>query len=309
LQLSKATSVIEEYVNQNYGDLITVAEPYYHSNNHFWLAELKSDYPRFIHDDKNPKTTIVKYLTLKKLGEVRLSDDNKIDATPRNELVSRLHETLQQWREQVEGIILSTSSDKLAKIGALKDVLNPIVIAVDYFSHEGVEILPYSQIRKDPRSKKMLVWLRFLSQVGLLEEKGDGFGYGPKFAEMFKRLGNKENLTNRIISYIMREHYSAMRQMLEVSRFDPYLHMETCYYAPCIQAGRLLYRKEETLLDVYHQWYPRYPDYRLSPILGQLKEVGLLRKEGEYWYGDEDTWGNIDPLKKEVPEVLEPLRA
>lgn len=309
--MDKAVEKITEYVDRNYGDLITTGDPLHYTKERFWVAELKSDYPRFIHDDKNPKTTIVKYITLRQLGEVRLTDDNEIEGTSRGEVVSRLTDMLLQWREQVEGIVLSCSSDKLARIGSLKDVLNPIVIAVDHFSREGVESLTYEEIRRDARSKIMLRWLRFLSQIKILEEKEeeDRFTYGPKFAELEKQAGNKKKLTNTIISYVMREYYTSVKQILEISRFDPYLHMETCYYAPCIQAGRLLHRREESLLALYHKWYGRFADYRLRPILGHLEDVELLRREGDYWYGDEDTWKTIDPLQKGLPQELAPIKA
>lgn len=309
--MDDATETIAEYVDRNYGDLITNSKPLHYTKERFWVSELKSDYPRFIHDDKNPKTTIVKYIMLRQLGEVRLTDDNQIDGTSRNEVVSRLNDMLQQWRETVEGIVLSSSSDKLAHIGSLKDVLNPIVVAVDHFSREDIESLTYEEIRKDARSKIMFRWLRFLSQLKILEDKEeeDRFTYGPKFAELEKQVGKNETLTNTIISYVMREYYPSVRQILEISRFDPYLHMETCYYAPCIQAGRLLYRREESLLALYHKWYGRFADYRLRPILGQLENVGLIRKEGQYWYGSEDTWLTLGPLKKQVPLEIAPIRA
>lgn len=296
-------------MDSNYGDLITVGKPL-HYKNQGWVAELKSDYPRTIRDDKPPYSTFVKYITLRELGEVRLSDNNEIEGTSRKELVERLTSSLTQWRQQVEEIILSTSSDRLARIGRLKDTLNPIVLVVDHFSREGVELLSYEEIRKDPRSKQMLRWLDFLQQIKLVEKKDEGFTYGAKFAELEKKLGPGSNLSDTIISYIMKNYYATMRQALEIWRFDPYLHMETCYFAPSLQAGRLLYRKEASLLALYHKWYRvQSPNYRIRPILDQLQEVGLLEKEGEYWIGSKEMWKNLDPLKKNIPQEIAPLKA
>jgi hypothetical protein len=307
--MKDATEAIERYVDNTYGDLITTGKPL-HYKSRGWVAELKSDYPRTIRDDKDPHSTFVKFITLRELGEVTLSDNNEIEGTPRKELVERLTSSLTQWRQLVEEIILSTSSNRLAKIGRLKDTLNPIVLVVDHFSREGVDLLSYEEIRKDPRSKKMLRWLEFLEQIKLVAKKDDGFTYGNKFSELEKQLGPGENLTDTVISYIMQNYYATMRQALEIWRFDPYLHMETCYFGPSLQAGRLLYRKEASLLALYHKWYQKQsPNYRIRPILDQLQEVGLLEKEGEYWVGSKDMWKTLAPLKEKVPQEIAPLKA
>ena len=54
--------VVEEvrrYTRQHYGNLISVGEPEFNARTNTWVAELKSDYPRIIPDDRTPSKKIM----------------------------------------------------------------------------------------------------------------------------------------------------------------------------------------------------------------------------------------------------------
>ena len=81
---------IDQYVTRHYGNLISAAGPTFDEKSKTWVAELKSDYPRIITDDKSPQERILKFLPVRQIGEVRLSPGGQVEGTPRDECVTRL---------------------------------------------------------------------------------------------------------------------------------------------------------------------------------------------------------------------------
>ncbi|MDV3276989.1 MAG: hypothetical protein LYZ69_00805 [Nitrososphaerales archaeon] len=305
--MSEPVRKIRRYVDRNYGDTITVADPLYYANQKFWVAELKSDYPRRIRDDKNNQS-FVKFLTLRDLGEIRLTDDNRIEATPREELVERLRSRLEQWRETAQQIILSTSSEELAPLGAFKDSINPIVLVIRWLAKKGKHEITNEQLTKEPDPRKMLRWINFLVDIKLLQRSDRGFTYSNLFTEMEKETAGEgtEHFVNHVVAYIMKDYYHMIRQVFRVSRFETYLHMATCYYAPSIQAERMLYRNEDSLLRLYHKWYSKsFSDLRLSSILDELEHQKIMTWVDDYWYGSSEIWSRIQPLISTIPQVVE----
>jgi hypothetical protein len=306
--MSEQARAIRRYVDRSYGDAITVTEPIHYPNGKFWVGELKSDYPRRIRDDKGNQS-FLKFLTLRDLGEVKLTDDNHIEATPREELIERLHSRLQQWQEKAQQIILSSTAEELAPLGAFKDSINPIVMWVRYLARKKNEIT-YEQITREPNPKQTQRWIDFLVQIKLLEPSSNGFTYSNLFLSMEKEVLSdptkvREDFVNHVVAFIMRDYYNMIRQVFRVSRFETYLHMTICYYAPSIQAERMLYRKEESLLKLYHKWYSKtYSDPRLSNVLEELEHQKILKKVDDYWYGSEEIWNRIKPQLQTIPQEI-----
>lgn len=307
--MSEQVRAIRRYVDKSYGDAITVTEPVHDPNEKAWVGELKSVYPRRIRDDM-ANQSFLKFLTLRDLGEVKLTDDNRIEATPREELIERLRSRLQQWQEKAQQIILSSTADELAPFGAFKDSISPIVMWIRYLARKGKNEIAYEQIAREPNPKQTQRWIDFLVQTKLLEPSSNGFTYSNLFLSMEKEVlsdpkKSKEDFVNHVIAFIMREYYPMIRQVFRVSRFETYLHMTTCYYVPSIQAERLLYRREESLLRLYHKWYSRtYSDTRLSNVLEDLEHQRIVKRVGDYWYGTEEIWAKIKPQLLTIPQEI-----
>src|SRR5487761_725354 len=279
--MSDPVREIRRYVDRNYGDAISTEEPLYYESQKFWVAGLKSDYPRMIHDDYN-KESFVKFLTLKDLGEVRLSEDNIITATLREQLIERLQSRLLQWRERAQEIVLSSSAEELAKLGALKDSIAPIVVVVRYLAGKGRHEITKRQLEGEQRS--MLRWMDFLKQIKLLEPTENGFTYSSLFATLEKQTAGNgvEEFVNHVVAYIMKN-----------------------YYSTSIQAGRMLYSKETSLLALYHKWYSRsYSDLRFSSILQELKNQRVLTERDGYWYGSDEISSRLQPLIQSIPQEI-----
>jgi hypothetical protein len=84
-----AMSAVRKYVIQHYGNLISVDEPEFDSRDKTWVAELRSDYPRIIHDDRSPNERILKFLSLRRLGTIKIGENlEPLEATSRDTCVT-----------------------------------------------------------------------------------------------------------------------------------------------------------------------------------------------------------------------------
>ena len=318
--MSESSRTIRGYVNRNYGDVITVDEPVYYENDKFWIAELKSDYPRKIHDDRQ-KESFTKFLMLRNLGDVKLTADNHITGTPRIELIQRLKSRLQQWQEIAQRIVLTSSAEELAQLGALKDSISPIVVLVRFLASKGNHEVSNAEVEAARISKK---WIDFLIQAQLLERTTNGFTYSPLFTSLESEVLNKgrlesetlnkgrdiEAFVNHVIAYIMKNHYSFIRHVFKIWRFETYLHTATCYYAMSIQANQMLYLTTESLLSFYHKRYSKsYSIVRFESNLHELKNQHVLSLSDKYWYGSDDIWKRLKPLISTIPEEITSRRA
>jgi hypothetical protein len=307
MTMTEEARKIRRYVDRNYGDAITVETPAYYASKKYWTAELKSDYPRRVHDDYRNES-FVKFLEIKDLGEVRLTDDNHITGPPREKLTEKLDLRLRQWRERAQVIIMSASAEELAHLGALKDSIMPITVVIRYLAQKDNTEVTHDQLKKADIDER---WIQFLVDIKLIQPTESGFTYSNLFTsletESTSAAGKRstEEFVSHVIAHIMKNYYSTIRQVFKVWRFETYLHAATCYYGPSIEAGRMLYRNPDSLNRLYHKWYSKtYSDLRLQGIFQELETQKILTRVENYWYGSKEIWGKLEPLIQTMPQVL-----
>lgn len=101
-----ANRAIRSVMFQKYGNLISSEEPVFDEVTRTWQAALKSDYPRFIRDDINPEKRMIKFITLRGLGGIRLSEQFKlVEATPRETCVENLGKSIRLWQEGLRELL------------------------------------------------------------------------------------------------------------------------------------------------------------------------------------------------------------
>jgi len=304
------TKVIQAYVMGHYGNLISSDAPVFDSVSRTWVAELRADYPRILRDDERPNHTFVKFLSLRGLGEVRLAENLTVeDATTRTDCVLRVDTLLARWRQRAEDLVVSATASELARIGKVKDSLNPIVMIISNFLRPDREMITNSEIDREPRPQRMRQYFRFLEQISLLEETTGGYKYAPLFTELRKSAKDNEDFMTKIIGHVIEKHYPTIKDFFEISRFEPFVHMDNCYYAYALQAEELLARKENSLMDQFSRWYGTKSQMRLRSILDELVRVRILDYKGGFYYGRDEPWQAIMSLRDQLPTELAPLRA
>src|SRR3972149_9452802 len=182
-----AKSLVRSYVRQHYGNLISVGEPEFDTEQKTWVAELHSDYPRIIHDDRYPNERILKFLSLRRLGTIKIGenlDQNTIVATPRDTCVDNLSCYLNLWQERVERIIVKASSDKLANTNAARTFLGKIGTIISRLKYKS--IILDSEIEAFPikEAEKLRRYLQLLEGLEIVAHNDNGYSYGNTFTAL-----------------------------------------------------------------------------------------------------------------------------
>lgn len=295
---------ISRYVRLHYGNLVTFDEPVFAEGR--WETDLKVDYPVVIQDDRTTER-MIRFLSFKGLGHVRFTQDFRVtERTPNEECADLLSGHLAKWRKRTERIVMEASADNLARVGKLREVLHPIEVIVCSLIDPGeISQAEVSEWRRPERSKQ---YLSLLEQNEVVRRTETGYAYGNAFTSIQKRVEEQkpedyyDAIVESVIAYIIKRNYSVLRQVFQVSRLEPIVHMDNCYYEPALQAEKLLYKKEGTLVDRYNSIYPRISRAELKPALHELVRIEMLTKEGEYFYGKNNLFAEMQQMQSALPE-------
>jgi len=303
-------SVVEEvrkYAIRHYGNLISVGEPEFDARTRTWLTELKSDYPRIIHDDRSPNERILKFLSLRRLGIIKLGENlQPIEATSRETCVQNLSTFLDMWRERAERIIVRVSSDHFAQINEAQWVLAKVgMIVLNLLQKEIIlegEIASHHPTEED----KIRRYLKLLEGLDLVRQIDEGYTYGNLFTELRRQTSNTQEFKTVILSHIIRERYSTLKESFGISQLETFVHVDSCYYRPALEAEKLLYWTADSIIDHYTKLYGRKSPLRITYILGELVNVKALEREDKYYFGNEELFSQMLDLKSEMTELAPP---
>ena len=303
-----ATQEIRKYVFQNYGNLISVGEARFDEKTRTWTAELQSDYPRIIHDDRPPSEKMLKFLSLRRLGTVRLGENHAVEATSREECVQNLSSFLKMWQERAERIIVRASSDNLARINEAQWVLAKVGMIISNLSQKQIILESELESRPERESGKIRRYLKLLEGLDLVRHVDDGYTYGNLFAELRSQTGGFQEFKVAVLSLLIRERYSALKELFGIAQLEPFVHVDSCYYTPALEAERILYWTQDSIIDYYSELYGRKSPLRLRYIIGELVEVGALKHEDKYYFANEKLFSQMLDMKSEMVEIA-PVRA
>ena len=302
-------SLMRKYVIRHYGNLVSVDEPKFDIENKNWIAELRSDYPRIIHDDRCPNERILKFLTLRRLGTIEVGEDlETINATSRDDCVNNLSGYLNLWQERAERIIVKASADNLANIDEARWVLGKFGTIISRLEWNDVILDSEIDALSPKEALKLRKYLHLLEGLDIVEYTGDGYSYGNMFAELRHRTNNFQEISTAILSYIIKTRYSALKETLGITQLETFVHVDSCYYLPALEADKLIYWTRESFAHRCAKFYGYKPKvyFRLPYILEQLVKVEALHYEDNLFFGNKKIFKKMQDLKSEFPEIASP---
>ena len=306
-------SVVEEvrrYTRQHYGNLISVGEPEFNARTRTWAAELKSDYPRIIRNDRAPNKRILKFLSLRQLGKIELGENlQPIEATPRNTCIQNLSSFLDVWQERAEKIIVKASSDSFAQINEAQWVLAKVGMIISNLLQKN--IILNSEIASNPpkEENKIKRYLGLLEGLDLVEKEPEGYTYGNLFTELLKaKENNIQEFKTAVLSHIIRERYFTLKESFGISQLETFVHVDSCYYRPALEAEEILYWTRDSIISSYMKIYGRKSPLRIAYIIGELVNAKALEHEDKYYFANKTLFSKMINMKNEMSE-LAPLRA
>jgi hypothetical protein len=289
-------TVVKTYVRHHYGNLISVGEPKFNPDEKQWVAELLSDYPRIIHDDRHPGERTLKFLTLRRLGTVKVGENlsqNSIDATTRNDCVETLSAYLKLWQERADRVIIRASSDNLARTSSAQTFLGKIGAIVSRL--ERKDIIFDSEIDNFPEKEasKIRRYLQLLEGLEIVEHRENGYSYGNMYTELSHVAQNTNvDLNTAILSHIIKNRYSALKETFRITHLEPVVHVDSLYYRPVLEADEIIYWKYESFEHHCNMLYGSGSkiSFRLPFILDELVHVQALKYEDRLYFGNDALW-------------------
>lgn len=309
MTLANVTERIKEYAMSYYGNLISVEEPIFDEKERLWKAQLKSNYPRLIKTEYPQEERYIRVLPLKGLGTICLNENLqfvKDRSSKREDSISLIHSFLEMWREQVENIVVASSSRQLAKTSPARVFLNPANMILANFLQRRDSAITFEQLEKLRRHERIERWLSLLEDLKLIRKIEQGYIYGDMFTSLEKEKRSDHEFENLWMAYILEKSYPLLKEIFHIRQFEPLVHLDTCYYRPAIEAETVIYQTSDSLFRRFSMDYRYRPDVELRHTLHELQKSGALWRKDSYYYANEKLFKEMLNLKSQVPVIALP---
>lgn len=305
-----ATHKIREYTMRYYGNLISADEPTFDEKERLWKAQLKSNYPRLIKNDYPEEERFIRVLPLKGLGTICLNEQLqfvKDCSIKREESISLIRSYLERWREQIENIIVATSSQQLAKTSPARVFLNPANMILANLLQRKDSAISFEQLEKLRRHTRIERWLALLEDLKLIKRIEDGYTYGEMFTTLEREAHSDSHFETLSMAYILKKSYPLLKEIFHIQQFEPLVHLDSCYYRPALEAPEItLYQTSDSLFRRFIADYRFRPIIELRHTLHELHKSEALLREKQYYYKNDVLFQEMLDLKSQIPEITLP---
>ena len=296
-----------EYVLTNYGNLLSIDEPYFDQRERLWRVGLRTDYPRLIKND-SPDERYVRTLQIKDIGTIWLDEGLivvKQRSTSRNDSVKTLKARLRTWEERAENIIVKASALQLARTGIASVFLNPIRTILGSFIQEESAVITFEELEKS--RDIYLKWICLLEDLQLVRKESEGYTYGNVFTELMRKAPDDQEFLAQVLAYVIRERYPVLKEAFKLRQFETLVHLDSCYYRPALEAGKPLFLRAESLFHRYSVQYSKYKSpLELRSSLLELCNSEALCKENKYYVANAKLFTEMQQLSEEFLRISSP---
>ena len=301
--MNNPESAIKKYVANHYGDLIIPDKPIFDEKTKIWMAQLGSTYPRIVTDDVSGEV-LVGFLDLKGLGTIRLDDNSHIiDATSRKNCDDQLSSRLDLWKRQTERIVINASSEVFAKIEESIHVLNPLELILDQLvrtvKDSEIKILD-SDIDEQNNPDRIMQYLELLLELEIVRRVQGGYIHGNVCVGLLEKTNTSKNLKTSLLSYVIAQKYSTLRQVFSITQLEPYVHLANAYYSASLEAEKLIHISRPHLYQRYQNFYKKISRWAFDSKLNELVDKGALQYDDDCLVGNKEYFENMLQMKYKV---------
>jgi hypothetical protein len=305
-----AEQAVFGYLFSTYGDLILADHPVYDVDKQIYVSNLRSDYPILFQDDRTLESRF-HLLKVPHVGAIYVDKDFKIikdRTTSRDAVVEKLRSCYKMWLAKAEEIIVTGTAESLVAISKSThffDIIDAILGSIydkGCLTTEEIEDERYSQ-----RLKKTYLYLQLLEGLELVRKSNGDFKPGNAFAILRERLQdkNKEEFLDLLMSHIIKERYSSLRDVFKLTILEPTIHVNSSVYLPEIEEGGAIYRTEESIQHDFRQFYEKpigILDLRLH--LRRLENAKAIERDGKHFFGNETLRKQMIEAKKRADPIM-----
>ena len=284
---------VQRFLFGHYGDLIIADTPTFDSIRQAYVANLRSDYPIMIQDDKTQETKL-HILKVDRLGSVYLDKDLKImpeKTTSRDSCIENLKLFFNLWLKRAEEIIVSCSAEALVNVSRFRHYFDPIdALLVSICDYGRVTDKEIGSCRSPERLQKIQQYLSLLEGLEIIRRSEDGYVAGNSFVSIRDNRPEytEEELRNLLLSYIIKERYPTLRDVFKLTILEPTIHVDNCVYLPEIEEENSIYRTVESIGKDYREYYnKRISTLSLRLNLRRLENAKAIERDGKHYFGNE----------------------
>jgi hypothetical protein len=304
-----AEQIARNYLFGHYGDLILADEPVFDTKTQAYKANLRSDYPIMIHDDKSPER-IRHILKVAHLGAIFIDKDLRIikdKTTSREECIDNLKLFFKLWLKRAETIIVSASAETLVNVSRFRHYFDPIdALLVSLLDYGRVSDKEIEFARRSARLRKMRLYLELLEGLQIIRRSEDGYVGGNAFVAIRENRADldEQQLRNVLLAYIIKERYTTLRDVFKLTILEPTIHVDSCIYLPEMEVESPIYRTIESIGRDYREYYnKRLPILDLRLNLRRLENAKAIERDGKHYFGNERLLKQMVNMKKSMSPI------
>lgn len=310
-----AQKLIRSFASHHYGNLISTEKPQFDERTRTWIAQIRTDYPIVLQDDREPEKKIIRFVSINQIGRILFDEELKFrekESTTREDCGEMVRSLLEMWRDRAEKIVVQASADHLILIPEFRHFFIPIEEVIASILENDI-VYDEDLIKNRPmkRQNKAIKYIKLLEGLELINRIDNGYEAGKLFVflkeECDKKNLGEDDFKKAILSEVVKKRYSSLRDVFEINRLQPTIHVSNCIYKPSLEAERLIYMKQETIVGNYKELYGRINPLSLIHTLRRLKTVDAIDKKGQYWSGTEKLLEDMKILKNQLPELAPPM--
>jgi hypothetical protein len=304
-----AEQAVQRYLFEHYGDLILADAPIFDAKMQAYVANLKSDYPLMVKDDKIPEVKLY-ILKADRLGAIYFDKEFRVmqnKTTSREGCIENLKLFFKLWLERAEEIIVSSSAETLVNVSRFRHYFDPIdAILVSLCDYGRVSDEEIETARSSERLAKIRLYLELLEGLEIIRRSEDGYVAGNTFSSIREKYPdmNEQELRNRLLGHIIRERYPTLRDVFRLTILEPTIHVDSCIYLPEIEEENPIYRTIESIHKDYREYYNKrisILDLRLN--LRRLENAKAIERDNRHYFGNEVLLRQMIDKKKHMAPI------
>lgn len=318
--MGSAQRTIKSFVLHKYGLHISAEKPEFDRLSKKWTADIKSDYPLYLQDDRDPDNVLLHFIPIKHIGKVSFDENLTFlneESTTREICIKNLQSLLKSYKDRTEKIVVQASADCFVQIPEFRHFFTPIdQIITSLMERDFVTLENLLRFRGPKSQAKIKQYLKLLESIKVIERTNDNkeiktsetywllYDY---YQNQDKSIFPEEDFRKAIISKLVSTKYSVLTQVFEISRFRPTIHIDSCIYRPAIEAEELICLSNKSIIKFYTETYGKVNEYTLLNHLRRLQSVNAIQRKDEYWCGTKELLDSMLQIKNEMPILSPPL--
>jgi len=308
-----AAVIMSRFADREYGQNIFVDPPIFDEKSKLYHSNIRSKIPVFIYDDRSSADYKIRVLKIDSLGSIYIND--KLELMPqlttyRDKCYENLDNLLALWRQTIENIVVTSSSDQFAHIYAFTNHFGQIELIIENLIEHGE--IKHDDLRKGMHvhaRNKLKRYLNLLEGLQLVRTVEDGYKSGNYLVELLSKDMSPEDRWVAILSYVIRNRYLTLKKVFEITILDKTISIDNIIYFPEINVKEAVYQRKSTIAENYKYRYNKNINpLHLTRCLRRLEKVDAISREGSNYFGRDDLRETmIQRIESEPPLSIHPL--